>query len=179
MTLNELKLATLKLIEEIDEDADDLTADGDIAAKMNDCINMVITELSRYKKIPARTTMEVHEDDEMDITKLPSFYQLNLIRGVAFDKVEDTVIFTEDGVAKIYYYKKPEMITEDTSDDHEFELSDDVMNIAPIGVAALILIADPANSYGTYYQSRYQGLLQTLDSRLSMPGVYIGDGLDV
>ena len=108
MTLEEMKQKIYSMIEEYNEDADELTEDEDLAAKMNTVINQVQYELARIKKIPAYTTLEVTEGEEMELTDIDSdMYQLDKIREVDSDVIGTHVIFNEEGTAKIYYYKYP------------------------------------------------------------------------
>lgn len=175
MTLLEMKKQVLALIEEINPKSDLLTDDPDIAAKINYVINQIQNELARIKKIPAKEEMSVSKGDEVemgDIDKL--FYQLNMIRGVEFQVLGDTIIFCEDGEAKIYYYKYPKQITVDTVDsDFKFELSTDVLEIMPYGVAGDLLKSDISASYGQIYSTRYQELKQQLDPRYHTGSIYI------
>lgn len=179
MTLKEMKTKVLALIEEIDTSKKELTSDPDIAAKINSVINQIQNELSRIKKIPAREEMTVSADDEVDITEIDKlFYQLNMIRGVEFQILGNTIIFCEDGDAKIYYYKYPKQITDDTSDDYKFELSTDVLEIMPYGVAADLLKSDISANYGQVYANRYTELKQQLDPRYHTGSIYIDGGID-
>lgn len=180
MTLEEMKQKVYSLIEEYNEDADDLTNDPDLAAKMNTVINQIQNELARHKKIPAKTSMEVKEDDEIVLSDIDSnIYQLNIIRGVKYDTMQDTVIFEEDGTAKIYYWKYPTQITSETEDSYRFELSTDVLEIMPYGVAGDLLKSDVSSQYGVTYSNRYRELLMELDTRLSTGGVELSGGIEV
>jgi hypothetical protein len=180
MTLEEMKSKIYSMIEEYSEDADDLTEDEDLAAKMNSVINQVQNELSRYKKIDAYTTMEVTEGEEIDITDIDSsIYQLNVIKGVDADIIGGRVIFNEEGTAKIYYYKYPNQIDMDTEDTYTFELSRDALEILPYGVAGDLLKSDVSSNYGTIYSNRYKELLQSLDPRNAMTSMYYDGGVDL
>lgn len=166
MTLGEMKIKVYSLIEEYNEDADDLTEDEDLASKMNSVINQVQNELARYKKIPARTTLEVTEGDEKDFTEIASdIYQLNVIKGVDSDIIQNTILFNETGTAKIYYYKYPKQIDSETDDNYKFELSTDLLEILPYGVAGDLLKSDVSSNYGVVYSNRYTEMLQQLDPR--------------
>ena len=174
MTLEELKLKTLSMIEEYNENEDSLTEDQDIALKLNSVINQIQNELARFKKIDAYATMEVEADQEIvleDIDK--NFYQLNIIRGVDHTAIGNRVIFNEAGTAKIYYYKYPTQINDDTDDSFTLELSTDALEIMPYGIAADLLKSDVSNNYGQTYANRYRELLQSLDPRNAMFSVYI------
>lgn len=180
MTLEELKQKVYAMIEEYSEDADDLTEDEDLATKMNTVINQIQNELARYKKIPAYTSLNVTEGQEITLSDIDtSLYQLNNIRGVDYDTMDDRITFNEDGEAKIYYYKYPKQITMDTDDDYKFELSNDVLEIMPYGVAADLLKSDVSSQYGSIYAARYRELLNQLDTRYGTGSVLLDGGFGV
>lgn len=180
MTLEEMKQKVYAMIEEYSEDADDLTEDEDLAAKINTVINQIQNELIRYKKIPAYTTREVKEGEEIALSDIDSMiYQLNNIRGVSYDTMDNRVTFEEDGEAKIYYYKYPKKIDMDTDDDYKFELSTDLLEIMPYGVAADLLKSDVSSQYGSVYAARYREMLQQLDPRYGTGAVELSGGIRV
>lgn len=178
MTLKEMKVNVLNLIEEINPSSQYLTDDPDIAAKINDVINNIQNELARIKKIPVRDEMEVAEGDEVDFVDIDKdLFQLNIVRGVDNTIVGDTIIFNEDGTAKIYYYKYPKQIKSDTDEDtFKFELSTDALNIMPYGVAGDLLKSDISAQYGRVYSERYEQMLQRLDPRYHTGSIYISGG---
>lgn len=185
MTLEEFKVKVYTLIEEYNEDAEDITEDTDLAAKMNHVINQVMNEVVRFKKIPARTTMEIRfeagEDEyEMEMTDIDDMmYQIDVIRGVESQVIGKTIVFKQEGTAKIYYFKYPEQIGEDTEDEYEFELDTDAVECMVYGVAADLLKADVASNFGQIYAQRYQELLQRLDARNAMGGIYFDEGVEI
>lgn len=180
MTLEEMKLKVYSVIEEYSEDADDLTEDEDLAAKMNSCINMIMNEMSRLKKIDAYTTMNVTEGQNLALTDLASdLYQLNLIRGVEYEVIGNRVIFNEEGTAEIYYYKYPTQITNDTEDSYSFELDTEALEIMPYGIAGLLLANDVSNNYGQIYTNLYKEKISQLDSRRTMNSVIFSGGVEV
>ncbi len=180
MTLEEMKQKVYAMIEEYSDEADDLTEDEDLATKMNGVINQIQNEVARLKKIPANKTMAVNEGDETTLSKIDSnMYQLYNIRGVDYDTMNDLIIFNESGTAKIYYFKYPTQITNDTPDDFKFELSRDVLEIMPYGVAGDLLKSDVSSQYGAVYTARYQQLLSELDPRYNMGSVSLGEGFNV
>ena len=61
MTLGELKRKVFALIEELDASKQELTADPDLATKINDVVCQVLYELARQKKIPNYCEMAVHD----------------------------------------------------------------------------------------------------------------------
>lgn len=181
MTLKEMKQRVLSLIEEINPDSEYLTDDVDIQAKINYVIDAKNHELARIKKIAASETIKVDEDEEIDLyDELDNFYKLKSITGVKYDIFDNLVTFEEEGTAKIKYYKYPKMINADTiDDDYKFELSKDVLEIMPLGIAADLLKSDVSAQYGKVYESAYNQALNMLDVRTSEGSVEIKGGLNV
>ena len=186
MTLKEMKQKVLGLIEELNPQSELLTDDPDIATKINDVINQVIFELVRMKKLPGYVEMEVKEGDLItydDIEKAGKYavYQLNNIRGVRHElKAQGTILkILEDGIAEIEYYKYPETITTTTKDNYEFELPQDVLEIAPYGIAGDLLKSDISTGYGAIYSQRYETMLQRLDPRYLMGTFTIEYSVDI
>ena len=185
MTLDELKLKTLRMIEEANPDKADRTDDPDIAAKFNDVANQVMFELARIKKIAKYVEKAVSKGDVLtfeDIGKAAGYdiYQVALITGVKHDARANGTVFKimEDGTAEIDCYVYPERITDKTGGSYEFELSADALEIMPYGVAADLLKSDVSSKYGSIYASRYEQMLQRLDPRNSMPTFSIEGGVD-
>lgn len=186
MTLLEMKKKVLGLIEEINPDSELLTDDPDIATKLNDVINQIMFELARLKKIPKYVEMEVSEGDTLTLEDIGieagyDIYQLGSVGGVIFrPKANGTVLkILEDGVAEIDCFVYPERITEKTPNSYEFELSADVLEIMPYGVAADLLKSDVSTEYGTIYATRYESMKQQLDPRYQMTSIYIEGGFSV
>lgn len=181
MTLKEMKQRVLSLIEEINPDSEYLTDDVDIQAKINYVIDSKNHELARIKKIAASDKITVGEDEEINLyEELDNFYKLKSITGVKYDIFENLVTFEEDGEAKVKYYKYPTIIDENTDDDtYEFELSQDVLEIMPFGIAADLLKSDVSAQYGRVYEQAYKDALNMLDTRTSEGSVEIIGGLNV
>lgn len=185
MTLLEMKKKVLALIEETSQTEGELTDDPDIKEKINDVINQVQFELARIKKIPAREKKQITEDGLIiDLDTVENFYQLDHIKfeneegeESVFEIFGDIAEFSEPGTATIYYYKYPEAINAQTEDGYIFELSRDVLEIMPYGVAADILKSDVSNGYGQIYGQRYEQMLQRLDPRYSTGFIYIDEGV--
>lgn len=180
MTLIEMKKKVLKMIEEISTDKTKLTDDIDIENKINEVTNQVMFELCRIKKIPAYEKMEVKKNQELELQNdLDNFYQLETIKDIKYDIFRNLVIFNEDGEAKILYYKYPKRITENNADKYKFELTDDVLEIMPYGIAADLLKSDVSSNYGQVYANRYTELKQGLDPRYEIGSICIEGGIDV
>lgn len=187
MTLEEMKKKVLGLIEELNPNSDLLTDDPDIATKHNEVINQVAFELARFKKIPKYVEMEVNAGDIItfeDIEKECGYtvYQINAVCGVNYvPKGNGTILkIMESGTAEIDIFVYPERITEKTKDkSYEFDLSPEVLEIMPYGVAADLLKSDISTEYGTVYAQRYETMLQRLDPRNSMTSIYIEEGVSI
>lgn len=184
MTLGELKRKVFALIEELDTERKELTADPDLALKINDVVCQILYELARFKKIPKYCEMEVHEGDLItfeDIEEAVGYpvYQVSLFGGVLYESKANNTVFKiqEDGVAEIDCFVFPEHIDHKTKDNFELELSPECLEIAVYGIAADILKADVSTEYGSIYATRYESLKQTLDPRHSMNMVSIVGGL--
>ena len=186
MTLLELTKKTLALIEELNPDSKELTDDPDIALKRKDVINQILFEIARMKKIPKYVEMQVSAGDLVtfeDIERECGYevYQLSSVQGVNHTyKADGTVIkILESGTLEIDCYVYPERITENTPESYEFEVSPDVLEIMPYGIAADLLKSDVSTEYGSVYATRYETMLQRLDPRYHMTTVYIEGGVDI
>lgn len=180
MTLEEMKLKTYSLIEEYSEDAENLTEDEDLSTKMNSVINQIQNELSRMKKIEEYTTVEGTEGTVIDFNSVANdLYQLNIVRGLNVDIIGQRIKFNESGTVEVFYYKYPTQINNDTEDDFEFELSTDVLEIMPYGIAADLLKSDVSSNYGQIYAERYREMKNELDPRYSLGSVYIDGSIGI
>ena len=184
MTLLELKKKTLGLIEEVNPNHEALTEDPDIAAKHNDVTNQVMFEMCRIKKLPKYAELEVTEGDLVTFENIEAavgyeVYQLGTVGGVNYTpKADGTVLkILESGTLEVNCYVYPERITEKTKDSYEFELTPDVLEIMPYGIAADLLKSDVSTEYGSIYATRYETMLNRLDPRYSMTSIYIEGGV--
>jgi hypothetical protein len=185
-TYKEMKQKVLSLIEEYNPDSEYLTDDPDIAGKFYAVTNQVMYELVRHKKIPKYLEMAVAAGDLITFENIEEecgyeVYQLNMVAGVNYaTKANGTVLkILESGTAEIDVFVYPEKITAKTKDNYEFELSPDVLEIMPYGIAADLLKSDVSAEYGKVYAARYKELLQMLDPRYQMPSIYIEGGVDI
>lgn len=186
MTLKEMKKKYLGLIEEVSPNSEQLTEDPDIAAKQNDVVNQILYEIARIKKIPKYVEMTVAEGDTItfeDIEKECGYevYQINTVSGVNYSpKANGTIIkVLESGTIEIDIFVYPERITEKTKDSYEFEVSADVLEIMPYGIAADLLKSDESSEFGAVYANRYETMLQRLDPRYSIGSIYIEGGVSI
>lgn len=186
MTLGEMKKKVLGMIEEVNPDKKELTDDPDIAAKFNDVTNQVMFELARIKKIAKYVEKAVSAGDLITFEDIEAecgyeVFQLGIVGGVDHTyKANGTIIkVLESGTAEIDCFVYPERITDKTNDDYEFELSPDVLEVMPYGIAGDLLKSDISTEYGSIYSARYESMLQRLDPRYHMTSVYIDGGVDI
>ena len=173
MTLREMKDRVLSLIEEINPESEYLTDDPDIQEKINYVIDMKQHELARVKRLAASDIIETKENQQIDLyEEYDDFYKLKNITGVSYTLFDNLVTFNEEGEAIVNYWRYPKLITKDTDmDKYKMELSRDVLEIMPYGVAADILKSDVSAQYGRIYEEAYQRALQILDVNTS-EGIY-------
>ena len=181
MVLKWLFDRVLSLIEEVNPESEYLTDDIDIQAKINYVIDMINHELARIKKIAAIDTINVRENDEVNLyEEYPDFYKLKNISGVRYELFENIAIFKEDGEASVRYYKYPKKIDNNTDmDKYKFENSMDVLEIMPYGIAADLLKSDVSAQYGRMYEQRYQQALNMLDIQTNEGSATIVGGINV
>ena len=184
MTLKEMKLKVVRLIEEVSPNNENLTEDPDISAKINDVINQIMFELVRMKKIHKYVELEVREGDKIEFADIEKecgyeIYQIDLVCGVNYvPKASGTVLkILESGTAEIDVSVYPERITSATKDSYEFDLTPDALEIMPYGIAADLLKSDVSAEYGNVYATRYESMKQLLDPRYQMSFITIEGGI--
>ena len=179
-----MKKQTLALIEEVNPDSEYLTDDPDIQAKIDYVMNQVMYEMARFKKIPKYVEIEVSAGDIIEFEDIEracgyEIYQVATVGGVRYTpKADGTVLkIHESGTAEINCYVYPERITEKTKDKaYEFELSPDVLEIMPYGIAADLLKSDVSADYGNIYAQRYEAMKNMLDPRYQTTTIYVEGG---
>ena len=187
MNGEEMLKKTLALIEEVNPNNENLTDDPDIAAKQVEVMNQVMFELARFKKIPKYVETPVTKGQTVTFENIErecgyEVYQIKMVGGVGYTpKADGTVLkFTEDGMAEIEVYVYPERITEKTKlKAYEFDLSPDVLEIMPYGIAADLLKSDVSTEYGAIYAQRFETMLARLDPRYQMTGISIEGGVRI
>lgn len=184
MTLKEMKMKVLALIEELSTNRTDLTEDPDIALKINDVINQIMFELARIKKIPKYVEMSVNNGDVIEFSDIEKkcgyeVFQVALFGGVYNEPKANGTVYKirESGTAEIDCFVYPERITSKTKDSYEFEVTADVLEIMPYGIAADLLKSDVSAEYGAIYAQRYESMKQMLDPRYQLNSIYIEGGV--
>lgn len=186
MTLQEMEKKVFVLIEELNPESEYLTDDPDIQAKKRGVINQVLFELVRFKKIPRYVELEVSAGEVVTFETLEKVcgnevYQIGTISGVNYSsRANGTVLkILETGTAQIDCFVYPERITDKTNGNYEFELSPDVLEIMPYGVAGDLLKSDVSTEYGSVYSTRYESMLQRLDPRYQLGSIYVEGGVNI
>ena len=186
MTYGENKKITLALIEEYSPNMNDKTEDEDIALRLPFLYNLAYKELAMTKKIVAtKTYSEVSEEQTKNRYtpySLPSdLYQIKNVVTLDEDNkpinadyyiIQNKIYINDNSNGKtvLEYYKYPQEINEDTTDDFYLEIDEDVQGILPYKVADDILKTDPSADY-TAFATEYQRKLQILDTRKNIPTV--------
>jgi hypothetical protein len=186
MILDEMDKKVLSLIEELNPDDENLTDDPDIQAKKRYVTNQVMYELARIKKIPKYFEMVVTKGDIVDFADFEKecgyeVFQAKCVSGVENEPKADGTVYKilGDGILEVECYVYPERITETTKGSYEFELSPDVLEVMPYGIAADLLKSDISAEYGNIYSVRYESMKQLLDPRYKMTSIYIEGGVEI
>lgn len=186
MILLEMKKKVLGLIEELNTNNKNLTDDPDIAVKINGVINQIMFELVRIKKLSKYLELKVTKGDMITFADLEKACGYSIYQVSNFGNVDNTpkangTVFkiNETGTAEVDLFVYPEVINDKTKDDYEFELSEDVLEIMPYGVAAHLLLSDVSAEYGSVYGKEYEKMLNRLDPRYKTASVYVDGGYSV
>lgn len=188
MTYGDNKKITLALIEEYSPNMDNKTEDEDIALRLPFLYNLAYKELAMTKKIVAtKTYSEIPDEQKQDRYtpySLPSdLYQIKNIMVLDEDNkpsnadyytVQNKIYINDNskGNTVLEYYRYPQEINEETTDDFYLEIDEDAQGILPYKVADDILKTDPSSDY-TAFATEYQRKLQILDTRKNIPTVIL------
>lgn len=190
MTYGENKKLTLALIEEYAPDLVKKTEDDDIALRLPFLYQLAYQELAMTKKIIAtKLYNEIPDENKKDkytSYSLPAdLYQIKNV--YTLDKNNKPItaeyytinkkIYLNDnipGSTILEYYKYPQDINEETTDDFYLELDNDAQALLPYKVADDILKTDPSANY-TAFATEYQRKLQLLDTRKNIPTVVLNE----
>lgn len=201
MTAKEMKIKTFSLIEEYYPERAELADDQDVIYKINGVINSIMLDLMKYRKIPAKYSYTLNENNKtLALSSIPDFYQLNTIPNIEYDIVGNFEILfnTEDlelpKEITIYYYKYPslmdltfeatstqtkEEVSAEYDESFEIELDLDLQEIMPYGIASDLLKNDMISGYGRYFYERYNELKGLIDSRKTQGMAMISGGIDL
>lgn len=181
MTLGQAKAMTMKLLDDYMIEAPP-TDDEETLAKLNAMFQSAQVFLSTVKPIRKACTISHTPTDtwyaEYDLPD--DFSQAYKVRDETGDNYSveflGTKILVEDTqphTLRIDYYAFPTEITDETTDDFVFELSQDAQQVLPYAVAADLLKTDPSADY-TAFEVKYNNLVQNLDPRQSVGISFVG-----
>lgn len=201
MTAKEMKIKTFSLIEEYYPERAELADDQDVIYKINGVINSIMLDLMKYRKIPAKYSCELKENNtSLALSSIPDFYQLNTIPDIEYNVVGNIeIIFNTEDLElpkeiTIYYYKYPslmdltfeatstqtkEEVSAEYDESFEIELDLDLQEIMPYGIASDLLKNDMISGYGRYFYERYTELKGLIDSRKTQGMAMISGGIDL
>lgn len=195
MTLEENIKIVLSLIDEYAPESTNLfTEDEDIQNKIKTLYNQPYQELSQVKKIKkVKTISKTLGDTEyyreyslpFDMFQLKSVIILDAdtnkkVSGDFYIIESEKKIYindTSNANYKIEYYAYPTTITEDTDNDFNLEIDQDVQNILPYKVADNLLKSDPSADY-TAFRQAYEDAINKLDTRTILPSAVIESEYD-
>lgn len=201
MTAKEMKIKTFSLIEEYYPERAELADDQDVIYKINGVINSIMLDLMKYRKIPAKYSYELKEDNtSLALSSMPDFYQLNTIPDIEYEVVGNyEIVFNIEDVKlpntiTIYYFKYPKLmdltfkateakteeeVSAEYDETFELELEPDILEIMPYGIASDLLKNDMISGYGRYFYERYTELKGLIDSRKTQGMAIITGGIDL
>ncbi len=198
MTAKEMKIKVFSLIEEYYPEQISLADDQDVRYKINGAINQIQMDLMKYKKIPFKYKTTIKKDNPvLLLNSIPNFYQLNKIPNVEYEIIGDYEIkfnVEKDTNVEVYYYKLPELmdltfeatdtktaeeVSAEYDESFEFELSTELQEIMPYGIAADLLKQDMISSYGKYFYERYLEMKNMIDSRKTISTATVTGGVDI
>lgn len=201
MTAKEMKIKTFSLIEEYYPEEKGLADDQDVLYKINGVINSIMLDLMKYRKIPAKYSYELKEDNtSLVFSSIPDFYQLNTIPDIEYEVVGNyEIVFDIEDIElpktiTIYYFKYPKLMdltfkaTETQTEEEvsaeydetfELELEPDILEIMPYGIASDLLKNDMISGYGKYFYERYSELKGLIDSRKTQGMAMITGGINI
>lgn len=195
MTLEENIKIVLSLIDEYAPESTNLfTEDEDIQNKIKTLYNQPYQELSQVKKIKkVKTISKTLGDTEyyreyslpFDMFQLKSVIILDAdtnkkVSGDFYIIESEKKIYindTSNANYKVEYYAYPTTITEDTDNDFNLEIDQDVQNILPYKVADNLLKSDPSADY-TAFRQAYEDAINKLDTRTILPSAVIESEYD-
>lgn len=201
MTAKEMKIKTFSLIEEYYPERTELADDQDVIYKINGVINSIMLDLMKYRKIPAKYSYTLNENNKnLSLSSISDFYQLNTIPDIEYEVVGNyEIVFNIEDVElpktiTIYYFKYPKLmdltfkatetkteeeISAEYDETFEIELDLDLQEIMPYGIASDLLKNDMISGYGRYFYERYTELKGLIDSRKTQGMATISGGIDI
>lgn len=181
MTLGDGKRKVLMLIDEYSSGGT-ITEDKDLNLRMADFFDLAQKDVCNYRKIIRMFTPNGDYPgnspaEGMVACKLPSNFRSpfrvwkngKLTSKYAFTSNEILIPENEIGSVVVEYIAIPDTITQDASDDYEFEVDEDAAACMPYYVAAQQLIVDLVVDYQPLLDM-YNRMVAALDTSLPSSG---------
>ena len=201
MTLKDMKIKVFSLIEEYYPELSGLAEDEDVLNKINGVVNSIQLDLMKYRKLPAKATITIDEENENVITlnsSISDIYQLNKIilkptnvSSLEYELIDDNTLEVDPnfrGDIEVYYYKLPSTCqltfeSESARDAYDasftFDLDLPLLEVMPYGIARDLLRLDMISGYGAYFEKTYNELKMQLDGRRTRGFISIVGGEDI
>lgn len=180
MTYLDNKKMFFSLIDEYNPNNEYFTDDEDARIKCANLYNSRYIDLASMKFNKKTKEFSISQEDRgYEIFKLPKGNGIKVLGGrneynepinmdFRFEGENILISKAKAGKLVIEYIPFPTNITEDTDDDFELEIDDELASILPFGVASDLLKTDPGEDW-TAFEKEYQRRLQKIiDSRTSI-----------
>lgn len=188
MTFKENKKIFLSLVDEYAPNIELLTEDEDINIKCASLYAPAYQELADYKTRKKLKEIEItkSETSGYDRYKLPQCKQIKNIIGMDINNNKISVDYytlgeyiyisnTKDCKVVIEYVPFLTLIDENTDDDFELEIDQDLQVILPYKVASDLFKTDPGEDY-TAFEKEYQRRLANINTSTMGISVNITEG---
>ena len=148
------------------------TDDEETLAKLNAMFQAAQVFVCTVKPIERSFIIDHEKSDTIfnDYDLPEDFYQAFFVRdmdGNGYNQVEfhpPKILVTDKQAKKIRidYYAYPQTITDETTDDYEFELEQDAQQVLPYAVVADLLKTDPSADY-TAFEVKFNNMVANLN----------------
>ena len=140
MTLGEGKRKVLMLLDEYSSGGE-ITVDEDIDAKMNDFFDLAQRDVAAWQPIVRRIGVTLDGTGSLSLPEDVSRVirvRKNGVRVSGYEVIDGKLISNagDKSTLSLDYIAAPEKITPETSDDYEFEVSEEAAGCLPYFVAA-------------------------------------------
>jgi len=160
MTLGDAKRKVFMLLDEYSSGGE-VTEDEDIALKMADFFDMAQKDIIQYQPIVRRASVTLdgtgRQQLPADVARVTRI-AANGVRTSRYEIVDGELLYTAGDMSDLVldYEAEPQRITPETSDNYEFEVSENAANCLPFFVAGQQVFADLVQDYAVYYNTYLQ-----------------------
>ena len=173
MTLGDAKRKVFMLLDEYSSGGE-VTEDEDIALKMADFFDMAQKDIIQYQPIVRRASVTLDGTGSQElpadvacVTRITK----DGARTSRYEIVDGKLLYAagDTSVIVLDYEAEPQRVTPETSDDYEFEVSENAANCLPFFVAGQQVFADLVQDYTVYYNT-YLQMRAALPRTVGSPG---------